>query len=339
MSKFVLPLLRPAGLSLVLLLGLSFTMAEALAGGSITAGQRLDPRAGAALRAVFPGIRVLTEHSQRALYFWSSSSSEWGSVNILGDAARERETLEHLDALDVGTLYGSYSDLPRDDPDRVAAWNLQLRDVGISSQLLLSGSDWVEEAHRETLLDLVQVRLLDFNAQVGPRARFDTLHLDIEPHILDAWDDGDEAARRELLESYLETLAEVRDLLDDAGAEEVSLEVDIPVWWDALPESLGGHGAVGWTSVAERDSWFNALIDLCDGITLMAFERDEAEILDGLAWELDRYGATARPALEVDIPETWEDSEDFLGALLAIEQASGQAVAIQSYRELREAGL
>ncbi len=279
------------------------------------------------------GEDTTTTVGDRGIWFWSSSSSAYGSVNILGDEALEDETITDFLDWGVGVIYGSYSDLPADSPEEVAAWNQKLHDEGLESQLLLSGTTWVYESDRDSFLDQIDERLLGFHDIASGDERFDALHIDLEPHILPAWSPGTDADRRELLELYLETIEEARDYLDAAGETALPIELDLPVWFDS-------SSSLGFTDDADRDDWWDRLMTAADGVSMMAYERDSASRIEsGIDWELARYPGQIRAGVDIDIPDTWTDLDDMVDVMQELETswAGGLCMDIHAYRDLREA--
>jgi len=277
-------------------------------------------------------VRTGPEVGPRGLWFWSTSSSPYGAYNILGDDALEAETLAGFADWDIGTVYGSYSDLPRDEAEVVAHWNRQLHGAGFESQLLLSDNDWIFATTRDDMLDQIDDRLLGFHDVALGSERFDALHLDIEPHGLSEWSGASSSDKRELLELYLETIEEARDYLDTAGEAALPIEVDLPVWFDSA-------SSIDWDGDADRDDWFDRLLTAADSMSMMAYERDSASsIEDGVDWELGRYPGQVRVGLDIDIPDTWSALEDMLDVSEDLEATWGESIGVDvhSWRDLQE---
>jgi hypothetical protein len=278
----------------------------------------------------------------RGAWFWHSPSSACGAAHIVGNPALEAETVAFMTSRRVKRVYGSYKNLPVDDPSVMAAWNARLHEAGISSQLLLAEPTWVQPANRPNLLAKVTARVIDFNLTSGRTApeRFDAVHLDLEPQQLPAWDAGTPADKRAFLDLLLTTYAELRAHLDAAGQNEVGLYADLPVWFDKLPAD---GGSVGWANTADRDNWYAAISEPLSGISLMAFGRDQwSSISNAVSRERALVtGAVVRVAVQADIGpgKTWGNIGDFNSMLDTLEGAYGGvgAVDVENYRLWREA--
>lgn len=272
----------------------------------------------------------------RGVWWWSGGASLLRVDTALGEPALEDRALATLLAGDIRWLYESSGSLARTQPARVAAWHRRLAANGIGVQLLLSDNTWVHPANRPALLALVQQRLLDFNAARSDSAEcYRGLHLDIEPHALDEWAASDAAGKRALLIRLSDTLAAVRQQLEGNGGAGLTLQADLPVWFDNV-----GATEV-WTAAADRDAWFAALGGALDAISLMAYERPTvARIQNGIAWELANFGGQTRCALEfaVGAGRTWPTLADTFAAAAVLEADNGPAVGcdLHSLNQLSE---
>ena len=274
------------------------------------------------------GVRT---EGDRGVWFWSSSSSPYGSVNILGDRELENETIADFIAWDIGVVYGSYSDLPADEPRLVSIWNAKLHSARFESQLLLSDNDWILEDTRQDMLDQIDSRLLDFHATARGTERFDALHLDIEPHGLSEWSGASDSEKRDLLELYIETIEEARDYLDAAGESALPIEVDLPVWYDS-------SSSAGWADDADRDDWFDRLLTAAQSVSMMAYERDSCSSIEsGVDWEVARYPGQVRVGLDIDVPGTWVDMDEMFVVAEDLEGIYGSGIDIHAWRDLKEA--
>ena len=297
------------------------------------------------LRALVGGAGLLSAAGQamlggpmngRGVWWWSGGTSLLRVETALGDPALEDRALATLLDHEFRWLYESSGALARTQPARVAAWHRRLAANGIGVQLLLSENTWIFPENRPALHALVQQRLLDFNAaRTDSAERYRGLHLDIEPHALDVWATGDAAAKRALLLQLADTLAAVRQHLDANGGAELTLQADLPVWFDNV-----GAGEI-WTNAADRDAWFAALGGALDAISLMAYERPTtARIQDGIAWEIANFGGQTRCALEFDIGvgRTWPTLPAIFAAAAVLETANGPAVGcdLHSFNQLSD---
>ncbi|MEE9200176.1 MAG: TolC family protein [Candidatus Brocadiales bacterium] len=96
----------------------------------------------------------------------------------------------------------------------------------IKVSALFGDNVWVYPGRRGRLINRIQT-IVAYNVARGRRARFDGIHLDIEPHTLREWD----AKKQELLNMLLETY-EVAKAQISADSSGLLLEVDIPVFYE-----------------------------------------------------------------------------------------------------------
>ena len=110
---------------------------------------------------------------------------------------------------------------------------------------------------------------------------------------------------------------------------------DFAVWFDNLPEDLGGSGSVGWTSVADRDAWFGDLHDSLASMHMMAYERStEAQITDSVATEAALFPGELRVGLNEEVGSTWADIDSLFAMAEAVE-ATGHRVDLHSFSAIR----
>lgn len=262
----------------------------------------------------------------RGTWFWRDTGDPNGAGAVVGDAAAEAATLAAFGELGVRRVYGSF-DWLNATAGEISSWNADVHAAGGTSFLLLSENTWIDPTNQADLEDLLQDRLLSFNA-AHPGGRFDGVHLDIEPQGLDEWDTWDAAQKRQALDDLADTYTFVRATLDAGGATDVPIFADLPVWFDNLPAD---GGSVGWADAADRDAWFDALAASLDGVSLMAFERSTLSLIDsGVSWELANVPLEVRVGLEADVGcgATWETVADLLDMADQVEAAYGPLVGV-----------
>ncbi len=277
-------------------------------------------------------------NKNRAVWFWASSGSPYGSANIVGTPVTENQTIDFFNARGIKHVYGSYQNRPVSEPGTIAAWNTKLHAEGIESQFLMSENTWIYTANHASFLSKITNRLIDFNDGRPAAEQFDGLHLDIEPQALDPdWADATPTEKRDLLNLLSDTYAVVRTHFVTSGLPAFPVYADLPVWFDS-------SSSIGWTDDAERDAWFAAISTNLTGVSLMPFERETfSQIDNGVMWERTNItNAAVRIGLETSIgpsPETWPTSIDFNNMMETLETNYGidEATDIQSYRHWREA--
>ena len=269
--------------------------------------------------ALLSGLFLSAHAASCGTWWWKKSEHRWGLVNIVGDANKEAAAISELQRWGLDRVYGSYGSRPINEPAVIRNWNNQLDAAGISSQILLSENTWIFPEYRTNLLELIQLRLINFNAAAAaPAERFDALHLDIEPQGLSEWNAAGPAERNGYLLLLRDTFHDVRTYLDSHTAEHIPVYADLPVWFDNISDSTG------WTNETARNAWFADLNRDLDGLSLMAYERSSlSSISSGISWEISTMTNEIRAGLEIDIgPDaTWETFEELTNMLAQIQTA------------------
>lgn len=214
-------------------------------------------------------------------------------------------------------VYTSTNTLPEDDPTTMARWNSSLDDMGLRVQMLMGDSDATTPSGRTSLLNKVQSRLIDFNlSRSDAREHFDGIHLDIEPHTTDQWQNGSATNRRDILLELQATYVSVRSLLDSWGQTGVKIYADIPVWYDS-------SSSIGWSDDAQRDQWFQDIALALDGLSMMAYERSTlSSIVDGVEYEANNFNGEVRVGInakEIGPGDTFEDYSQYMAMAEALE--------------------
>lgn len=133
---------------------------------------------------------------------------------------------------------------------------------------------FARSAQHGIVLSIVNA-VVAYNASMVPAARFDGVHLDIEPYALPEWKDP--KTREPLLVEYLEVNQEAAARVHAAG---LLYGVDIPFWWHMPDDATGGPiGMV--TFRGERKLATEHLLGFVDNIGIMAY-RNVAAGPDGI---------------------------------------------------------
>ena len=129
-------------------------------------------------------------------------------------------------------------------------------------------------AQHGTVLSIVNA-VVAYNASVAPAARFDGMHLDIEPQALPEWKDPN--TREPLLAEFLEINQGAAARARAAG---LLYGVDIPFWWH-VPDDVTGEPLGIVTFHGERKLVTEHLLGFVDNIGIMAY-RNVAAGPDGI---------------------------------------------------------
>ncbi|HHT9120392.1 MAG TPA: hypothetical protein ACFYD3_07605 [Candidatus Hypogeohydataceae bacterium YC41] len=120
---------------------------------------------------------------------------------------------------------------------------------GIIVSTLFGEAKWVYPQYRQNMLDRIQ-SVLTYNSNNSTEARFDGIHLDIEPHTLPEWDTN----KVVLLGLLADTYAAANQAMSSQPG--LQLEVDVPVFYDKVDIST-----------------FTRIVDTVDVLTVMAYAR------------------------------------------------------------------
>lgn len=207
----------------------------------------------------------------RAVWTWEGASyamveSPRVTAEALGFFQRKHIGIVYLyaDAFEGNNLITQHPELYR-------AFIRAAHDRGIQVYALLGSwylhtERYVLPKHRPAATAMLQ-RVLDYNASADPAQRFDGVNYDIEPHLLDEWEDS---SRARLLRGFLDMSAALMEAKRKSG-QHLVIGPAIPFWWDGI--ELEWHGAR--KPVAEH------VIDITDYVALMDY-RNHAEHRDGI---------------------------------------------------------
>jgi hypothetical protein len=195
---------------------------------------------------------------------------------MLLDRAEAQAAIEFLHAKRIDRVYlyaDAYQGRNLLTAKPAAYGNLirQLRARGIRTHALLGS--WYLHTERYVLPaghgDAVAMlrRVLEYNARAPAEERFDGVNLDLEPHMLDEWNDRTRAG---LLRGFLDLGARLMALKRDLRAD-VPIGPAIPFWLDGI--TLDWHGA----SKAASEH----VLDTYDYVALMDY-RNHADGRDGI---------------------------------------------------------
>lgn len=246
--------------------------------------------------------------ASRAVWTWEAES-----YAMVEDEAVAGEAIAYLKQHGFDTVY-LYADaydgrnLIVDAPQRYHGLIARLHREGLRAYALLGSAYLNTEAYvlpeRRADAEAMMRRVVDYNLAAPAAARFDGANLDIEPHILDEWDDD---SRERLLAGFLDMSAALMAIKQAAG-DDMAVGPAIPFWLDGIELEWNGRMA----PVSEH------AIDTYDYVALMDY-RDFAEgrdsILSHARSEIDyanRTGKQVVVGLEVspnDIDKVTFDEE------------------------------
>lgn len=213
----------------------------------------------------------------KAVWIWESDS-----YGMLDDEATASDAIGFLqrEGFDTAYLYADAwqgRNLIATNPAAYRALIAAMHRRGVKAHALLGSwhlgtHAYVLPSGRADALAMID-RVLAYNAAAAPGERFDGISLDIEPHVLDAWDER----RDELLVDFLELSAALQARVR-AAPQPVPLGAAIPFWldgivleWRGRREAASAHAMALYDYVALMD--YRNRADGGDGI--VAHARDE----------------------------------------------------------------
>lgn len=178
----------------------------------------------------------------------------WNTAAVLDDADRQ-EFLTFCKVTGINQVFLAVNHELTSDGKQLRLRELvtQLHRHGVAVSALFGTPEWVFRRNHANLLRRIEF-IRKYNAGAEPEARFDAIHLDIEPHALEVW----QSQRLRLLRKLAETLALVRA----QAPPDLPLEVDLPTFYHKIDT----------TALAQ-------IIRAADLVTIMAYERSDAASL------------------------------------------------------------
>ena len=209
--------------------------------------------------------------ASRAVWTW-----ERDSYAMLESRAEATAAFEFLKPKGVGTLY-LYADawqgrnLIATQPQRYRDFITDAHKRGFKVYALLGSAYLNTERYilpeQRSAATAMLKRVLDYNAKAPREARFDGVNLDIEPHLLDEWNDTN---RENLLRDFLDVSAAWMALKQESR-QSLAIGPAIPFWFDGIEVQWHGRTRPASEHIAE----------LYDYVALMDY-RDHADGRDGI---------------------------------------------------------
>jgi hypothetical protein len=204
----------------------------------------------------------------------------WETAPLLSDAGERRTFFEfckthgiNVVAMQIATR-GTGADRQLDARAEWIALITEAHRGRMRVHALDGDPKFARAAQHGTVLSIVNA-VVAYNASVAPAARFDGLHLDIEPQALPEWKDP--KTREPLLAEYLEINQGAATRARAAG---LLYGVDIPFWWH-MPDDVTGEPIGIVTFRGERKLVTEHLLGFVDNIGIMAY-RNVAAGPDGI---------------------------------------------------------
>jgi len=209
--------------------------------------------------------------ASRAVWTWERDSYAMLESRQAADAAFDFLRGKHVDTIYLYADAFEGRNLIADQPERYRAFITRARARGFRVYALLGSAylhteRYILPGQRKQAKAMLQ-RVLDYNAAAPAEARFDGANLDIEPHLLDEWND---ASRENLLRDFLDASAAWM-AMKKASGQTLAIGPAMPFWFDGIP--------VRWQGRVRPASEHFA--DVYDYVALMDY-RDHADGRDGI---------------------------------------------------------
>ncbi|HJW73417.1 MAG TPA: hypothetical protein VJ486_11355 [Geothrix sp.] len=236
--------------------------------------------AGFLLQGCAPGLTAPTSHQASQTTLGRASKAIWvweaETLRLLEDRAFEAQAVDLLRAHHFRTLYLYADDYRGRNPilnERASCRGLlrRLHEAGLRVEALLGSYplktwEYVLPERDQPARAMLQ-HVLDFNAGAPVEERFDGIHLDIEPYVLDTWN---ETTRIAISRLYLDRSREWVAMARQADRSLI-IGAAIPFWYDGFE--------VEWEGMKRP---LNAHVQgIYDYVALMDY-RNQAEGPDGI---------------------------------------------------------
>lgn len=289
--------------------------------------------------------------TQRGTWWWA----HWGDNDVNGielfyaqnpNAKSRNEVIKALASCSIKHLYGSYKELPVDQPQWMAAWNSDLHAAGRRSFLLLAEHKWLKSPG--DLITELDRRLgpwysADPPSYLTPQSFFDGIHLDVEPVVY--------AECKTATLDKVKCHARVVDLIDlvtrvrtwiNQNAPDLSLSIDVHHW---INEISGPDARVTWpgaTSAQQkqnRDAWYTAIADQVNGMTVMAYHPDSSKVHARASWERRNVRNSSGQQIEVRVGIKHVNAKKMLDIATDLEQPTDKRyIDLYDFNELLKDG-
>jgi len=175
----------------------------------------------------------------------------WRST-FLGDRQKEEEFIDQLKLTGIKGIYLSFNGQQierffktEEGEKELQSFMKRLKEEGITVQALFGENTWIFPENRRKLLKIIQL-VESYNLKY-PFAKFDGIHLDIEPHSLPLW----EKEKERFAEYYIKTLQDVKFVSNDKVYADISYKY--------INERIGAK------NLAEE------VLQTVDGVSVMAY--------------------------------------------------------------------
>lgn len=185
----------------------------------------------------------------------------WWDARILKKPKEKQSYLDFLEKNSVNTIYLCFPSFPQEEMEDFVRLAGQ---KGMGVCLLSGDSSFINKGSEGA--QAVVDEFLTYQSSAPEDARFEALHLDVEPHQRQDFGEN----RQEILQLYAEYVERTARQIRGAGEK---LEWDVPFWFDDFYVT---------NSAGEEQALLSLLCDNADTLCLMSY-RDTAEEILGVS--------------------------------------------------------
>jgi len=212
---------------------------------------------------------------RRALWVWDR--------DMVDDDEARAVFLEFIESKRVDTIYLSARNLLSGHCGALEDFLDELGDVEV--EWLAGDPSFVLAENRSKIMEFIQ-KVVAFRQKVNRDGRPGTIHLDIEPYLLDEWTTNQD----EIITQYLDLLRAVKNKLAVREGPSLRLGVDIPFWFDRIEATYN----------AQTKPLNQYVQDISDYVVIMDY-RDSPDGRDGI---IRNAGNELRYGLQIGKPVT-----------------------------------
>lgn len=199
-------------------------------------------------------VEWMGEHNQVNVTIAShQASARMEKGTWIWDAQIIRSEQERiLDFARENGLTSLYLHIDRDmKPEDYQKFIRRATSLNIRIEALAGKPYWAFRDHQARIEEFI-IWVKDYNASVDPQGRFQGLHLDIEPYILEEW----KTENKRVMENWMDNMRFIEKETKGTG---LNITVDVPFW-------------IYRTKIPESDYTFSAwLLEKVDGLVIMDY--------------------------------------------------------------------
>ncbi len=121
-----------------------------------------------------------------------------------------------------------------------------------------------------SVLNSIHEYLNEYNESVAEKYKIDTIHVDVEPYVLDGWNKN----RSSIVKNFQDYIIELHNVFED-----YIINFDVTFWYDTI-EYNNSYGS---------GNLYDFIIEYVDGVTIMAYNDDADFIIENVEYEIQNF--------------------------------------------------